>query len=117
MENKDINVDALMPDPTASVTEYNEVVTLLGGKPLRYIGRIQLLSIVIMLISPISWIWIGWSIFWRVFLSCLVVVLVCYLANAAFTTAIKNSIDGYISNNRDAVLNAIIRKNIIKKYS
>ena len=50
----------------------------LGRPLLRPIGIIQLVFLIMMLLSPIIWIWFKWSIAWKVGLTGILGVLFCY---------------------------------------
>lgn len=55
------------------------------------INLINLFVILLTLLSPITWIYVGWDFFWRYLLSLLVVFFTLYVFSEALESVIKKA--------------------------
>jgi hypothetical protein len=64
--------------------------------PVRIVGKLQLISLLAVIVSPFIWIWHTWELAWQIGLSGIVGVIICYFADLILKEAIQQVVDGYV---------------------
>jgi len=75
-----------------------ELVSEIAGPTLRVLGLIQGVFIFLVLVSPFVWIWLGWSLAWKIGLSGIVGVILIYFIYNRVQKTIKNVVDECLDN-------------------
>lgn len=78
-----------------------DITKQLGGTPLRIISILSLISFIVLILSPLVWINIGWSPFWRLFLSSLFVNFLSRKFEKVFKIAIANAIEQAMKSDKE----------------